>query len=100
MAVAEFSAATAGEIRAALTARAAVTPVRVYFGVLSLLSLGAFLFGVENRFTANNLLPVAPPVDWIPPLSAREWAAAFAIHLQDPLFAACGSAVTLAQFKI
>src|SRR6266540_6654958 len=99
MAVAEFPTAPAGEIRIPALA-AAVTPARVYFSVLSLLGLAAFVFGVDNRFSTENLLPVAPPVDWIPPLSARTWSAAFTIHQQDPLFAACGSAVTLAQFKI
>jgi len=100
MAVAAFPTATAGEIRGPVAAVAAITPARAYFAVLSVLSVGAFVFGVENRFSADNLLPVAPPVDWIPPLSARAWSEAFTIHQQDPLFAACGGAVSLGQFKI
>ena len=100
MAVAEFPTAVAGEIRAPISTAALITPARAYFAVLSVLSLGAFVFGVENRFSADNLLPVAPPVDWIPPLSARTWSEAFTIHQQDPLFAACGGAVSLGQFKI
>jgi cytochrome c oxidase assembly protein subunit 15 len=100
MAVAEFPTAAAADMRAPAVAAAAITPVRAYFAVLSLLSLSAFVFGVENRFSAENLLPVSPPVDWIPPLSASVWSEAFTIHLQDPLFAACGSAVSLEQFKI
>ena len=49
MAIAEFPIASTGEIRApAVVIAAAPRAVRFYFGALSLLSLGAFVFGVEN----------------------------------------------------
>ena len=100
MAVAEFPAAVADEIHMPTAATPAVFLARIYFGVLSLLALGSFVFGVENRFAADALLPVAPPVDLIPPLTARDWSLAFVNHQQDPLFAACGGAVSLAHFKV
>jgi cytochrome c oxidase assembly protein subunit 15 len=100
MAVAEFPAAVAGEIHAPSAVTSATFLARIYFGVLSLLALGSFVFGIENRLAADALLPVAPPVDLIPPLTARDWSLAFVNHQQDPLFAACGGAVSLAHFKI
>ncbi len=100
MAVAELPIAPAGEVQRAVVVMAAVPSARLYFAVLSLLSLGAFVLGVENRFTADGLFLVPPLVEWIPPLSAQEWDQAFAIHQQDPIFAACGGTETLSLFKI
>ncbi len=79
---------------------ASIVSVRVYFAVLSVLAIAAFVLGVENRFTASGLFVLPPPVDWIPPLSGQAWSEAFAIHQQDPAFAACGGTETLAQFKL
>jgi len=87
MAIAELPIASIGEIRAPAIATAAAPAVRVYFAVLSLLSLGAFVFGVENRFISDGLIRAPPSVDWIPPLSAQEWFEAFAVHQRDPAFA-------------
>jgi heme a synthase len=101
MAIAELPIASTGEIRApAVVTAAAPRAVRLYFGALSLLSLGAFVFGIENRFISDGLIRVPPPVDWIPPLSAQEWFEAFAIHRRDPVFAACGGTESLALFKV
>jgi cytochrome c oxidase assembly protein subunit 15 len=100
MAIAELPIASIGEIRAPAVVTAAAPAVRLYFGVLSLLSLGAFVFGVENRFISDGLIRAPPSVDWIPPLSAQEWFEAFAIHQRDPAFAACGGTESLALFKV
>jgi len=78
----------------------AVASARVYFVALSLLGLAAFMFGVENRFTAAGLFALPPPVDLVPPLSGQAWSQAFAIHQQDPVFAVCGGTESLAQFKL
>jgi heme A synthase len=100
MAIAELPIASTGEIRAPAVVTAAVPEARLYFGALALLSLGAFVFGVENRFISDGLIRVPPPVDWIPPLSAQAWFEAFAIHQRDPVFAACGGTESLPLFKI
>ena len=100
MAITELPIASTGEIRAPAAMAAAAPTVRLYFGALSLLSLGAFVLGVENRFISDGLVRVPPPVDWIPPLSAQEWFEAFAIHQRDPAFAACGGTESLALFKV
>jgi cytochrome c oxidase assembly protein subunit 15 len=100
MAIAELPIASTGEIRAPAVVTAAAPAVRLYFGALWLLSLGAFVFGVENRFISDGLIRVPPLVDWIPPLSAQEWFEAFAIHQRDPAFAACGGTESLALFKV
>jgi heme a synthase len=71
-----------------------------WFAVLSLLALVAFVLGVENRFTSAGLFVLPPPVDWIPPLADQDWSRAFAIHQQDPAFAACGGTETIAQYKL
>jgi heme a synthase len=89
-----------GDAPAGAASAAGVMPVRIYFAALSLLALAAFVLGVENRFTASGLFVLPPLVDWIPPLSGRAWSEAFAIHQQDPAFAACGGTETLAQFKL
>jgi cytochrome c oxidase assembly protein subunit 15 len=77
-----------------------VTSARIYFVILSVLAVAAFVLGVENRFTASGLFVLPPPVDWLPPLSGQAWYEAFAIHQQDPAFAACGGTETLAQFRL
>jgi cytochrome c oxidase assembly protein subunit 15 len=100
MAIAELPIASIGEIRAPAIATATAPAVRVYFAVLSLLSLGTFVFGVENRFISDGLIRAPPSVDWIPPLSAQEWFEAFAVHQRDPAFAACGGTESLALFKV
>ena len=100
MAIAELPIASIGEIRAPAIATATAPAVRVYFAVLSLLSLGTFVFGVENRFISDGLIRAPPSVDWIPPLSAQEWFEAFAAHQRDPAFAACGGTESLALFKV
>jgi heme a synthase len=74
--------------------------VRIYFVILFLVSLGAFVLGVENRLTADGLFNLPPSVDWVPPLSSRDWWAAFTLHQQDPAFAACGGTESLAEFKV
>jgi cytochrome c oxidase assembly protein subunit 15 len=79
---------------------ASVVSVRLYFALLSGLAMAAFVLGVENRFTASGLFVLSPPVDWLPPLSDAAWSEAFAIHQQDPAFAACGGTDTLAQFRL
>jgi cytochrome c oxidase assembly protein subunit 15 len=99
MAITELPIVPSGEIRAP-SDEAATSTVRLYFGVLALLSLGAFVFGFENRFISYGAIRVPPPVDWIPPLSAQEWSEAFAIHQRDPVFAACGGTESLALFRV
>jgi cytochrome c oxidase assembly protein subunit 15 len=80
-------------------ARAAVRPLRPYFLTVAALGLAAFVLGIENRLTPG-LFPVAPPVDLVPPLGEQAWYAAFTLHQQDPIFAACGGSENLAQFKL
>jgi cytochrome c oxidase assembly protein subunit 15 len=89
-----------GDAPARGAAASGVATTRNYFAVLSLLAVAAFVLGVENRFTAAGLFVLAPSVGWLPPLSDQAWSAAFAIHQQDPAFAACGGTDTLAQFKL
>jgi heme a synthase len=103
MAVADFQItersvpqATAGE-RA--LRRRAQPDLRLYFTVLSIFSVAAFVFGVENRFTTGGLFNIPPNVDWVPPLSSQDWQTAFTLHQQDPAFAACGGTESLAEFK-
>ena len=56
--------------------------------------------GDREQADAPGLFPVAPPVDPVPPLGAQAWYGAFALHQQDPIFAACGGSENLAQFKV
>ena len=100
MAIAELPIASTGEIRVPAAMAAAAPTVQVYFGALALLSLGAFVFGVENRFISDGLIRLPPLVDWVPPRSAQEWLEAFAIHQRDPAFAACGGTESLGLFKV
>jgi cytochrome c oxidase assembly protein subunit 15 len=99
MAIAEnliWSAATASPVQAA---RVPAGAVRLYFLLLAALGLAALVLGIENRLTPG-LFAIAPPVDLVPPLSDQAWFGAFALHQQDPVFAACGGSETLAQFKV
>jgi Cytochrome oxidase assembly protein len=98
MAVAEFPVALTARAQAGAALPRAVRQVRLYFLILFVLGLAAFIFGVEGRFPGGLFL-YPPPVDWIPPLARDQWVAAFAIHQQDPVFAACGGAQSLAEFQ-
>jgi heme a synthase len=103
MAVSERLVAPVDAVRAAPPAMTAV-PVRMalaraYFLTLALLGLAVFVLGLGNRFTADGVFLIPPQVGWIPPLSARAWSEAFAIHQQDPVFAACGGTESLPLFK-
>ena len=89
-----------GDAPARSVPAARLASVRIYFAILSVLAVAAFVLGVENRFTASGLFVLPPPVDWIPPLSGGAWSDAFTIHQQDPAFAACGGTETLAQFRL
>ena len=99
MAVAEYPIHVAVEARDSAVDRSADSVVRGYFLVLFALSLGAFVFGVDNRFTADGWFNVRPAVDWMPPLSAQDWWVAFTLHQQDPAFSACGGTESLTEFK-
>jgi heme a synthase len=99
MAVAEYPIHTTLGVQTLKAKPSAVTVVRIYFVILFLAGLGAFVFGVENRLTADGLFNLPPAVNWMPPLSAQDWWAAFTLHQQDPAFAACGGTESLAEFK-
>jgi cytochrome c oxidase assembly protein subunit 15 len=98
MAVADFPISLAARADAGAVLPRAVRQVRLYFLIVSLLGLAAFILGVEGRFPGGLFL-YPPPVDWIPPLSNDPWSVAFAAHQQDPVFAACGGAQSLAEFQ-
>ena len=83
----------------AVPARVAARTARVYFLIVAALGLAALVLGIESRLTPG-LFAIAPPVDLIPPLSDQAWFAAFVLHQQDPVFAACGGSENLAQFKL
>jgi heme A synthase len=100
MAVAELRIMPQPAIRSPADAWMGAASARGYFTLLSILGIAAFVLGVENRFTAAGLFVLPPPVDWIPPLTEQTWARAFAIHQQDPAFAACGGTETIAQYKL
>ncbi|HVY56695.1 MAG TPA: COX15/CtaA family protein [Xanthobacteraceae bacterium] len=91
-------AAKTGELGATREAGDALY-VRAYLLLLALLSLAAFVFGIENRLTATGLYFFPPPVDWVPPLAEADWAEAFARHQQDPVFAACGGSGSIEEFR-
>jgi len=90
-------AASAGA--SAAPAHAEALAVRLYFLILAVLGLAALALGIGNRLTPD-LFAVAPPVDLLPPLREQAWFGAFTLHQQDPVFAACGGAENLAQFKV
>ena len=92
------SAGVSPELASAQPARADVRAVQLYFLILAALGLAALVLGIENRLTPG-LFAIAPPVDLLPPLDDQAWSAAFELHQQDPVFAACGGSENLAQFK-
>jgi heme a synthase len=99
MAIAEYPIHTTFGVRTPKVKTSAITVVRIYFVMLFLVGLGAFVFGVENRLSADGLFNLPPAVNWVPPLSAQDWWAAFTLHQQDPTFAACGGTESLSEFK-
>jgi cytochrome c oxidase assembly protein subunit 15 len=102
MAIAEnliWPSVVASAVASAAPARAEVLAARAYFLILAMLGLAALVLGVANRLTPD-LFAIAPPVDFLPPLSDQAWFGAFTVHQQDPVFAACGGAESLAQFKV
>jgi cytochrome c oxidase assembly protein subunit 15 len=76
----------------------AVRQVQIYFATVFVASLAAFVLGVEGRFP-GGLFIYPPPVDWIPPLAREQWLAAYALHQQDPIYAACGGSQSLDEFQ-
>jgi len=80
-------------------ARTAARTARLYFLSLAAVGLAALVLGIESRLTPD-LFAIAPPVNFVPPLSDQAWFGAFVLHQQDPIFAACGGAENLAQFKV
>jgi heme A synthase len=98
MAVAELPISLAARADAGAVLPRAVRQARLYFLIVFVVSLAAFILGVEGRFPGGLFL-YPPPVDWIPPLSSDRWSVAFAAHQQDPVFAACGGAQSLAEFQ-
>jgi cytochrome c oxidase assembly protein subunit 15 len=97
MAVAELPFAVSARAAAPAAVPRVVRQVQVYFAALFVVSLVAFVLGVEGRFP-GGLFIYPPPVDWIPPLSREQWLVAFALHQQDPVYAACGGAQSLPEF--
>jgi heme a synthase len=100
MAVTEFPINITAKARTGARTPADALPARLYFLGLFVLGLIAFVFGIENRLTADGLFNLPPPVDWLPPFLAQDWFAAFVRHQQDPAFAACGGTESLAEFKM
>jgi cytochrome c oxidase assembly protein subunit 15 len=98
MAVAELPISLAARADAGAALPRAVRQARLYFLIVFVLSLAAFILGVDGRFPGGLFL-YPPPVDWIPPLSSDQWSASFAAHQQDPVFAACGGAQSLTEFQ-
>ncbi|HXW23438.1 MAG TPA: COX15/CtaA family protein [Xanthobacteraceae bacterium] len=98
MAVVEFPVSLAARTDAGAALPRAVQKVRLYFLTVFALGLAAFILGVEGRYPGGLFL-YPPPVDWIPPLSNGQWLAAFAVHQQDPIFAACGGSQSLTEFQ-
>ena len=99
MTTAEYPIDIAAGVGSPAVDASATTIARVYFLLLFALGLAAFVVGVENRLTSGGLFNVRPVVDWVPPLSAQDWFAAFTAHQQDPAFSACGATESLAEFK-
>jgi cytochrome c oxidase assembly protein subunit 15 len=99
MAIAENLIWPPAAVASTAPAGAAARMARLYFLLLAVLGLAALVLGIENSLTPG-LFPIAPPVDLVPPLGDQAWYAAFARHQQDPIFAACGGAEKLGQFKL
>jgi heme a synthase len=97
MAVAELSVAVSARAEARAAAPPAVRQVQVYFAAVFVMSLAAFALGIEGRFP-GGLFIYPPPIDLIPPLSREQWLMAFALHQQDPIYAACGGSQSLDEF--
>jgi cytochrome c oxidase assembly protein subunit 15 len=97
MAVADFPVSVTAPAQAGVAAPRAVRQAQLYFAGLFVLSLAAFVLGVEGRFP-GGLFVYPPPVDWLPPLSGEQWLAAFTLHQQDPIYAACGGSQSLDEF--
>ncbi len=74
--------------------------IRLYFVLLALLGLVAFVLNVENRLTSAGLFFFTPQLDLLPPLSAARWYEAYTLHQQDPVFTACGGSESLDEFKL
>jgi heme a synthase len=98
MAVAELSFAVSARAAAPAGVARAVRQVQVSFAAVFAVSLAAFALGVEGRFP-GGLFIYPPPVDWLPPLAREQWLTAFALHQQDPIYAACGGSVALEEFQ-
>ena len=97
MAVAELPFAVSARAEAPVVLPRVVRQMQVYFAAVFVVSLGAFVLGIEGRFP-GGLFIYPPPVDWIPPLSRDQWLMAFALHQQDPIYAACGGAQSFGEF--
>jgi heme a synthase len=98
MAVAWFPASLTAPMQAPVAVPRAVRQVQAYFAAVFVASLAAFVLGVEGGFP-GGLFVYPPPVDWIPPLAHEQWLMAYAIHQQDPVYAACGGAQSLEEFQ-
>ncbi len=98
MAVAELPFAVSAPAAASARVPRAMRQVQVYFGAVFVVGLAAFVLGVEGRFP-GGLFVYPPPVDWIPPLAREQWLAAFALHQQDPIYAACGGSQSFEEFQ-
>ena len=98
MAVAELPFAVSARAEAPVAVPRVVRQVQVYFAAVFVVSLGAFVLGIEGRFP-GGLFIYPPPVDWIPPLSRDQWLMAFALHQQDPIYAACGGSQSFGEFE-
>jgi len=98
MAVAEIPFAVSAPAATLAGVARAVRQVQVYFAAVFVVSLAAFVLGVEGRFP-GGLFIYPPPVDWIPPLAREQWLAAFTLHQQDPIFLACGGSQSLEEFQ-
>ncbi|HEY4407047.1 MAG TPA: COX15/CtaA family protein [Xanthobacteraceae bacterium] len=99
MAIAENLTWSAAVTSSAVPVRAAARTAQIYFLIAAALGLAALVLGIESRLTPG-LFAIAPPVGLVPPLSDQAWLAAFVLHQQDPIFAACGGSENLDQFKI
>jgi heme a synthase len=98
MTVAELPFAVSAPADASAAVPRAVRQVQLYFAAVFVVGLAAFVLGVEGRFP-GGLFVYPPPVDWIPPLARELWQTAFALHQQDPIYAACGGSQTLDEFQ-
>jgi len=97
MAVAELPFAVSARAEAPAAVLRVVRQVQVYFAAVFVMSVGAFVLGIEGRFP-GGLFIYPPPVDWLPPLSRDQWLMAFALHQQDPIYAACGGSQSFGEF--